>query len=437
MPSDQTVVTKKNPKQGKGDRILSVFGIDREMKSKLKLIPFAEDVSQLSFQAADVDIGGKFAELKLRNIKLPRNIPVTVIIDIVGVGANSIRSNKYICDSISVIAENAINELSDKMAGLLTTADESADDDDKKKFVNDTVMSQFRWMEETAAIDIVKRVKSYPAYVKYAENKVKKWKIKCGTSIALNGVVIVGGATIAGLTWGAAAPAAVIGIARSGVQMAHTIFDLAANIDQIGWMIKKQFSMLESTMTKIQEGDSTKQLNAKKVMNSVKNVGLGVASGLLGAKSIPTVKNCEDYIKTYKVKQLELDITLAKLGPQIFPLEAKIEAFKTDISKSKGSAATTEQRFLDAAESLYSALKIHVAVVDQKSRKALQNTENWSNALEEFSVHGWTNHVATAVGLVTDLGLSVGGAGPDALGAGLSALISLGASVDDLMIDKV
>jgi len=425
-----------------GDILDRVFSALNRGPRKFEPDAVPIDTNPFTFVAAHDDLGKRFQQLNLKNIKLPTNIPVLITVSIAGDGASLLRSDKYVCDCIKEIAVGSIDDLFNKLAKVLQDADGDLSDDKKKQLVaphiEKTILAQFEYLEQSTAQDIVKRVEAYPAYIKFATKSVKQFKVKCGASIALSGVVIVGGAVITGLTWGATGPAAVVAIARSGVQMAHTIGDLAANIDQIGWMVKAQLRVLERMFEEALADDSEKKSSTKKIKNSLKNAAMEIGSGLLGAKSIPTVKNCEGYLDTYKVKMLELDIKLAKLGPQIIPLEQGINDLQQQVDTlDDGPVRTIADQFLVCAKNQEQALKKKVQEVGAASRKGASNHQTWSRAIEEIQIHGWTKHVGTVVGAVTDLGLGVTGAGPDALLAGLAALISIEATVADQGIGAV
>ncbi|HVX84036.1 MAG TPA: hypothetical protein VH253_04395 [Phycisphaerae bacterium] len=272
---------------------------------------------------------------------------------------------------------------------------------------------------------------------KKGQKELLKFRVKSGAKITMNGVAIVGAVAVAGATHGALAPASIVAIARSGIVIAQEVAKWATSADQIAVLIKGELKALGTFM-------STNMANAdvkKKIKQGAKEIGLGALSAVLGAE-IPNLKNCRGHIEVHKVDISKLEKESHQLAGLIHGTydeqakwQAKVEKYKASLKEAKllaaKAAAKTAAKILDHL--IQSTIAINEAIERAKVRQ--EKFEEAINAMSE-GLPGWIGYVQTAITVVVDVGLAVGGA-TTAIEQGLGALIAVEIDVGSELVDKV
>ena len=381
---------------------------------------------QVNQKIVDRDLAKTFKSLGLKNIKVPDALPAVATLTIDGPGADKFLTDPGIQQEVRDLANKEIDGFAEQFSKLLKTADEGTLTTEMQGFVDKTIKLQVadlsRNVSEKLSVLILTRLKQIPQFKK----EVKKWKVKIGLKIGLSSFVIVGSAVFTGLTWGAAAPAAVVGIARSCVSLGESIFKLGSDLDTVGKLVKGQLAALEKILAKDAKG-----------MNTVKEISIGVASGILGTTMLPTVKNCTEHVETYDMKLKELFIDRDKMSPQVYRMMDSLAVLENQKLPDDEKAKKVATAFIKAAQAGFEQLLVSLETIGSSIEKGEANLEEWEAALKARPVAEWSKYVATAVGALTDLGLAAGGGSDEALNAALGAIISLEGSLADQMLERV
>ncbi len=173
------------------------------------------------------------------------------------------------------------------------------------KDIDTTAKAQLEKAGHEMAAEVDKLFEEY----KKGQNDLMKFRIKSGTKIGTNAVVIVAAVAVTGATHGAFAPAGIIALARGGIIIAQECAKWALTADQAAKVIQGELKALGIIMnTKMQEA-TKKQV----VVQSAKEIGLGVVSAALGVET-PNLKNCAAHIEVHKVDIAKLDAECHKLA---------------------------------------------------------------------------------------------------------------------------
>ena len=265
-------------------------------------------------------------------------------------------------------------------------------------------------------------------------------KIRAVTSVVTDTISIIGHAAHAGLSWGGSSPIAIVMIARSCVSIVQTVGMAVAKADQVAWLIDKDFAVLDVCISEIASSDREK---LKKLRNDAAEVGLALLGELAGVK-LPSIKNCRERIKEYRVKITELELKVQQLSPQITEmidlngkLIAYIEALPVASAAAGKHKALLLSVFEDGAGKELTKLLDRVADLNMQVKAGYINAAGYEERLKLLSesTHSAVQWASTVFSLGINSALNVG-MPEEAVERGLEAVTSLMEEGIKLLVDK-
>jgi hypothetical protein len=244
--------------------------------------------------------------------------------------------------------------------------------------------------------------------------------------------------TETGLTWGAASPAAVVGIARDCGSIAQNVVSLVAEADTVEKMIQADFDGVNKILSKAKSGEDADEIGkARKAWNNVKAFGIEAVAGITGLDP-PSVRVCEAHIELYRARMSDLVEESHKLGPKVLELvkfNGDMEAFFDEMPDGPEKKAL--EPLLQPAFDALNALLETVVGLNEDTIRGAKKLKEWGEELDALRklVGGWVDNVGFVFGAATDLGLSVGATGA-ALDATMAMLESVARSISDFVIER-
>ena len=227
----------------------------------------------------------------------------------------------------------------------------------------------------------------------------------------LHVVKITATVTVAGVSHGALAPVAIVGIAQDAVKISQECVKLAVSADQAAKLIQADFLILK----KVMKDDLAKATKLGKIAQGVKEVGLNMLSGALGMET-PTLKNCKAHIEVHRVGIAKLEAQSKRLSKGIYAAmdeeekwRKKFEAAKASLPAEKVGKIVTKRE--KAEQALHKMLEATIKV-NESIKPAEDRQELFDKTIKAMmtGIPAWVGYMEQATSLAITLGTHLGDA---------------------------
>lgn len=262
-----------------------------------------------------------------------------------------------------------------------------------------------------AGVVVAKEVNQLFEEYKKGQSDLTKFKLKCGGKIVLHVVKITATVTVAGVSHGALAPVAIVGIAQDAVKISQECVKLAVSADQAAKLIQADFLILK----KVMKDDLAKATKLGKIAQGVKEVGLNMLSGALGMET-PTLKNCKAHIEVHRVGIAKLEAQSKRLSKGIYAAmdeeekwRKKFEAAKASLPAEKVGKIVTKRE--KAEQALHKMLEATIKV-NESIKPAEDRQELFDKTIKAMmtGIPAWVGYMEQATSLAITLGTHLGDA---------------------------
>ncbi len=294
----------------------------------------------------------------------------------------------------------------------------------------------FQQALDKAGADINKETEQLLSDFKKGRKELTNFRVKSGAKIAINGTAMVVATAVAGASHGALSPIAAVGIVRGSVAIGQECLKLASTADTTAKLVQVQIAALKVIMQKDLANASTRS----KVAQGVKEIGLGVLSGITGFQGIPSMKNCNENIKLHKINISKLDQKSHDLSVKLNEAlksweewkaknDAAIKTMPSDkVGKIRSKMDTIEKA---TGKLLEATTKVNVGVTRANQRQG--TFETTMDAMTQ-GLPSWIGYADTVAALALDIGLAIGDAGSLIEGAS-SVLLAVSAEIGAFQVD--
>jgi len=318
-------------------------------------------------------------------------------------------------ESARAKADGALDEMVKAMEAIVKSrpTDKKAAEEAGRK-----LYETFKSSLDKAGKDVNAEVEKQLEDFKKGKANLLHSRIKSGAKIGITGTCMVAAVAVSAASHGAFTPIAAVGIARGGFAIAQECAKLASTADQAAGVVKMQIAVLKTFMNEALNDATLKDDEKVKaqIKQGAKFVGLGILSGITGFKGIPSLKNCNENIKTHKTNIAKLDIeshTLSKkLGTALIEQDqwkktnaATLKSLPDDkASKAKAQIAKIDQSIAKLAPAV---TKVNEAVNRANARQTV--FEDTMKAMTD-GLPDWIKYTDTVASLALDIGLAIGDA---------------------------
>ena len=283
--------------------------------------------------AVNFDLGKQLqGKAKLEYVTLPKSMTIQIVIDLDDKLYAILSKNPTWLQKLQSMAKQKADAAVVDLLKAITTAETKAKKFDKKAadaFSRDLQQAVNKRLEIAGDEMADEAVQLYEKF-KQGQSELKVFRIKAGAKIGVTAILVAGGAAVSVLSSGALTPLGIVGIVKGGVTIAQECVKLAIDADKMAKLIQAELIVLK----KIMQQDLANATKAQKVKQGAKEIGLNVASKVVGIEG-PSLKNCTGHVAVHKVKIAELEKKSRGLSEKIYEAMDVQEAWSKKFDQAK------------------------------------------------------------------------------------------------------
>jgi hypothetical protein len=424
---------------GRGDK-KGASPIDQGVSAPFKPAVNPSQVSKTE-KVATKNLVPQFNNLGLERIVLTGKLVFEVTIELTGEAYETSEKNDLIMKDLKTVAINNLGKLVDEQIKNTEAVLKSCDKSDIP--VEHIQLALLKNCEATSAILSVKMQQLIVAYIesnKAIKAAYRRYQIGCVSSIVTSISVVVVSIVVTGVTWGATAPVAVVGIVRSCIQIGVKVYQMAIDAQQVIDQIHLYFKALDAVLEEINAAD--KDASSTKFKNSAKDAGLGVLAGLTGLP-FPTVEQIKDDAGLLESKLQGIHTNRLAMGEEMAKSRKEISEYKKKLVELRSKPDHDKKKIAKYEEAI-KVCEASIGKFDKQTdemyadvRRYIDEQKIITKKLDVYKsiVGKWNRHASQVTGFVVGLALDLGSTG-GGLETGLAAVASLMGTLKDYADEK-